>query len=100
MMSMGLPTASIEMKPSHVYVSARQAAISEMRENDVPEGVIRQVLANPSRNASDYIDDPDQEDAERSQACHWVLSWLASGNFVVLFGNDGWADERGMVHST
>lgn len=53
-----LSIASIEMQLLHKYVSARQAAISEMRDNDVPEDVIRQVVANPYRNPADYIEDP------------------------------------------
>jgi len=60
-----LSIASIEMQLLHKYVSARQAAISEMRDNDVPEDVIRQVVANPYRNPADYIEDPRSLGTER-----------------------------------
>jgi hypothetical protein len=45
-------------QPSQRYISARQAAIYEMRENSVPEEVITQVLAHPLRDPADYILDP------------------------------------------
>ncbi len=50
-----LSIISIELQPSQRYVSARDAAISEMRENDVPEEVILQVVAHPDREPADYI---------------------------------------------
>jgi hypothetical protein len=49
---------NIELRPSQRYVSANQAAVSEMRENDVPEEVISQVVAYPRRDPAGYINDP------------------------------------------
>jgi hypothetical protein len=36
----------------------------------------------------------------RDEVGSTILDWLRSGNFVVEFGNDGWADRRGHIHST
>lgn len=48
----------IELQPTQRFVSARQAAISEMREHGVPEDVINEVVAYPRRDPADYILDP------------------------------------------
>jgi hypothetical protein len=48
----------IQLQSMPHYVSARQAAISEMRDNSVPEEVITQVVAHPRRDPADYISDP------------------------------------------
>lgn len=50
-----LSIIGIELQPDHKYVSAKQSAISEMRENSVPEYVIKEVVHHPERDPTDYI---------------------------------------------
>jgi uncharacterized protein (TIGR02996 family) len=45
-------------------------------------------------------DEFDPEDEMRREAGKDVLDWLESGWFVVQFGNDNWADQSGVVHTT
>jgi hypothetical protein len=55
--------------------------------------------------AVDYLENPDNvpdyvSEDERCLGGVTVREWLRSGNFVVQFGNDNWADRRGVVHTT
>jgi uncharacterized protein (TIGR02996 family) len=55
--------------------------------------------------AVDHLESPDHvpsylSDEEWRDGGVTVREWLRSGNFVVQFGNDNWADRRGVVHTT
>ena len=49
---------ALTVQPSHLYVPGRLVALTEMREHGVSEDVIRQVVADPYRDAADYLQVP------------------------------------------
>jgi uncharacterized protein (TIGR02996 family) len=58
-----------------------------------------------ARHVLEFIESPDElpeyvTEDERREAGAALVGWVESGNFVVEFGNDNWADRRGVVHTT
>lgn len=49
---------ALAAQPSHQHVPGRLVALVEMREHGVAEDVVRQVAADPSRDAADYFKVP------------------------------------------